>query len=178
MAREIFTKADRAQIDAMVARQIRAQRHKNDPQGEVAKRSRRLKFPSPLPIDGWNKRKMTSADFREICARERIIVLRVPLPYINGLCVDIDETPTIWIDSRLKGINRVRTEFHELAHYFFHDGSELLSLPEPEEQRTRRRFELEANNVALDAIAPRVREFARKIEKEWPDLIGAESEAE
>jgi Zn-dependent peptidase ImmA (M78 family) len=72
------------------------------------------------------------------------------------------EQVVIAIDSRLKGLKRVRTEFHEIGHYFLHKGLHtfhnirLSDIDTLEFNRTPAQdwLECEANIVALIAIAP------------------------
>jgi Zn-dependent peptidase ImmA (M78 family) len=132
--------------------------HKINSIDKPTRQSPKRKFPADLPIPGWNKRVMTKSDFSQTCEREGIIMLRLPLPNgINGMYTRMHNTPIIWIDSRLRGTERLRTEFHELGHYFFHDPKALIGIPTKQEKKMRARFEVEANAIALDALAPALR---------------------
>jgi Zn-dependent peptidase ImmA (M78 family) len=147
---------DQTEMALLMRRQMRAQRHKIESAKRI-KTSRRRRFPSALPIPGWGKRRMTKADFNQTCEREGILVLRLPLSSmgIRGACGRLQGIPFIWIDSRLRGIERLRTEFHELGHYFFHDGNSLpVMFDEKKKKKTRERYEFEANAVARLALAP------------------------
>jgi Zn-dependent peptidase ImmA (M78 family) len=115
--------------------------------------------PFNLPIPGWNERKMTSADFEQVCEREGITVHRQPLPGgVRGLYTRVDGQPHIYIRASLKGSNRVRSEFHELAHHFLHGRDRDLKvlaskfdqkLTDPQEWA-----EVEATAAACVALAP------------------------
>lgn len=121
--------------------------------------------PLNLPIPGWNKRKMTSTDFEAICEREGITVQRFRLELdALGYYTKRNGQRIIAIDSRLKGNKRLQVEFHELGHYFLHDGRKSVfsslegntgkvvkRVPKTAEQEWT---ECEANIVACIAIAP------------------------
>jgi Zn-dependent peptidase ImmA (M78 family) len=99
---------------------------------------------------------MTSQDFAEVCEREGIAVIRTRLQGVSGAYKRVKGTPTIWIDSRLRGVQRVRTEFHELGHYFLHAGSNpsLWRMPNAVRTPDQDWCEIEAEACALLAIEP------------------------
>lgn len=122
--------------------------------------------PFNLPIPGWDERPMTSDDFKAACEREVITIKRQRLPEdVSGVfCRGEDGTPYIYIDTKLRGRDKVRVEFHELGHYFLHShrkgllrivGVDFDYTPEQEWVET------EANAVAFVALAPgfRLKDF-------------------
>jgi Zn-dependent peptidase ImmA (M78 family) len=113
--------------------------------------------PFTLPIPGWNKRRMTSRDFEAVCQREGITVERRKLTgSVRGFYRRQFGHPFITIDSTLGGHKRIQVEFHELGHYFLHDGkSDLMRKASDEETPEQRWIEIEAETCALVALAPR-----------------------
>lgn len=132
----------------------------------MAKNTRRHLSPFTLPIPGWGKRRMTTEDFERVCQREGITVHRAVIGRgIRGIYFRRDGEPHIIITPRLRGTEKLRVEFHELAHYFLHDG-ERVSMREGEFIGSKFRnyskrltpaqewAEVEANTAAIVAIAP------------------------
>ena len=103
-------------------------------------------------IPDWNKRELGEADVCGLCERFGLRIVEIPLRregfYFRLLGLDV-----IAVNSRLKGVERVRVLFHELAHFLLHV---------PESGPTARfhglapesRFEREADLVALCAVLP------------------------
>jgi guanylate kinase len=111
---------------------------------------------------------MTSKDFEQVCAREGITVKREKIDKAYGKnakgvytrALDTNE-PVITIDPSLRGYQRVRVEFHELARHFLH-GNNLKNLRRfsmktgkfPQLTPAKAWQEVEADAAALCAIAP------------------------
>jgi Zn-dependent peptidase ImmA (M78 family) len=117
--------------------------------------------PFNLPIPGWNERRMTSDDFDSICEREGIQAISehsCSTKALGFFTWTIDGTPTIFISPRQKGRERVRTQFHELGHYFLHSRQKhtFKTLEDEEAKLTPAQewAEVEANVAALIATAP------------------------
>jgi hypothetical protein len=142
-----------ARLRRQMRRQIRAQRHKFEARRKRPRRGARL-TPPTLPLPGWNERRMTEADFRRACEREIIVVLRLPIPGTRGAYTRMRGVPTIMIDSRLMGNERLAVMFHELGHYFMHDGAAPLKL-DGEFDAAGDWHEAEADAAATIALAPK-----------------------
>jgi Zn-dependent peptidase ImmA (M78 family) len=155
---------------ALVKRQLKAQDHKFRSQGKTIEWSPRITSPYDLPIPGWNERRMTLRDFRLTCEREKIVLLQLPLPY-RGLCLTCHDVPTIWIDSTLRGVERLQVAFHELGHYFMHKGLPLMLMSEKETDAVRDWYEVQADAVSIIALSPRpqlskaMRKHANRVRK-------------
>jgi Zn-dependent peptidase ImmA (M78 family) len=68
---------------------------------------------------GWNRRVLTQEDFARICRRERIRVEELPLS-VRGFYGVCKGKRFIALDSRVRGVPRLFTAYHELAHHFLH----------------------------------------------------------
>lgn len=68
---------------------------------------------------GWNKRSLTEDDFARACKRFKIGVQLMPLT-IKGFYYCVKGKHYIAIDSRLRGLRKRITMFHELAHFLLH----------------------------------------------------------
>lgn len=115
--------------------------------------------PFNLPIPGWNERPMTSRDFAEVCQREGITVKRHRFAgSIRGAHCCLRGRHFIFIDSRLRGLDKLVVEFHELGHYFLHRQKKGLyrRLEDKHCTSAQEWSEVEANLVALTALVPRV----------------------
>jgi IrrE N-terminal-like domain len=119
--------------------------------------------PFNLPIPGWNERRMTSEDFKQVCEREGIKVESFRFKgTTRGLCTIRDGKVHILIDERLRVRERVFVEFHELGHYFFHLRNKRAhraldsNFDSTEENLTPAQewAEVEANLAGSVAIAP------------------------
>lgn len=67
---------------------------------------------------GFNKRFLTEKDFYAICEQENITVLEMEVSTSFYMCVSGESF--IVIKKKLKGLRRVFSMFHELAHHFLH----------------------------------------------------------
>lgn len=97
---------------------------------------------------------MTEADFLEVCEREGIVLLQLPFP-IHGCYYRYLGIPTIVINSRLRGLHRLRVAFHELGHYFLHDSESLRGLTKKEASLMKEKHEAEAEAVAAISLIPK-----------------------
>lgn len=140
------------QLHRLIEKQMREQFYKCS-QSASAKRKRRREFPCALPISGWNERTMTEADFQEVCEREGIIVLQVPI-FIRGFYFRHCGTPTIVISSRLHGIPRLHVAFHELGHHFLHHSKSWMGLPKESAALVSEEQEFEAEAIAAMSLIP------------------------
>lgn len=143
-------------LDKSVLRQLQAQKEKATYTGG---RSRQVSSPLHLPIPGWNERRMTMRDFKRVCERERIVVIRIP--WRIGMFTNIRGVPVIWLGSRSQfdGGELIQTAFHELGHYFLHRARTPLLRAEGAEGGggVRDWFEVEANACAAIALSPQAK---------------------
>ena len=103
-------------------------------------------------IPDWNRKELTEADVYAVCDRFDVRIVEVPLRR-EGFYFRLLGRDFIAVDSRLKGVQRVRVLFHELGHFLLHV---------PESGPTARfhglapgsRYEREADLVALCAVLP------------------------
>lgn len=111
----------------------------------LARRARRLKV-------GWGRRALTEADFHRI--RERHGVLFVEIDHEDmewkGLYTHEFGPPTILINARLRGLERLRVLFHELGHHIFHAPATCFFSDD-----SLNKAEEEAKAFALVALIPR-----------------------
>lgn len=121
--------------------------------------NRKKYHPFNLPMPGWGERRMTTEDFMLACEREGITVrYQVIYKSVRGLFFRVKGFPFITIHPRLKGSEKLYTEFHELGHYFLHDTDDasLLSVPGSDEPLSlaQQWAETEATAAGLIATAP------------------------
>jgi Zn-dependent peptidase ImmA (M78 family) len=117
---------------------------------------RKGRHPFALPVPGYGERRMTTEDFEAACAREGIAVRRKPLhDGLQGYYLRTPAGPSITVDSGLRGAQKLLTEFHELGHYFLHDGDRaVLRMSGSKLEAYNDWAEVEANAVAIVALAP------------------------
>ena len=83
----------------------------------------KLMFPAiKRAVPSFNVRPHTVEDFYRICRRERpyIRVHEMPLGTPGYYTVELNGTPHIYINNRLKGIEWLEAGFHEMGHHFLH----------------------------------------------------------
>lgn len=69
---------------------------------------------------GWNSRAFTEADVLRICRRERVELVEYRLSGSPGYYMKTGGRHIIAVDSRLRGVRRLRVLLHELAHHLLH----------------------------------------------------------
>ncbi|HYG10102.1 MAG TPA: ImmA/IrrE family metallo-endopeptidase [Pyrinomonadaceae bacterium] len=81
----------------------------------LARKAKRLRI-------GWNRRALSEVDFQRL--RKKLGVLLVEIDHDDmewkGLYTHEFGPPTIIINARLRGLERLRVLFHELGHHIFH----------------------------------------------------------
>jgi Zn-dependent peptidase ImmA (M78 family) len=73
-------------------------------------------------IKEWNKRPLTEKDFFKLCKKFKVLVIEDGSNNMvgRGMYMVIEGIPTIFINSRLTGLERLWTMFHELGHHLLH----------------------------------------------------------
>jgi Zn-dependent peptidase ImmA (M78 family) len=99
-----------------------------------------------------NERALTEADFYRICRREKIKVEDLPLS-VRGFYGVCKGKRFIALDSRLRGMPRLFTAFHELAHHFLHAPKATASV-NFFHLREDPKVKLEADTFAAVALLP------------------------
>lgn len=97
--------------------------------------------------DGWNKRVFDEWDFYRFCDRDGVCVLDAEMPLPGAYCV-YDRIPVIFISHCVRGVERLRVQFHELAHHWLHYPSVQFFI------NLNNKVEFEANIVAACALIP------------------------
>lgn len=110
----------------------------------------------------WNVRVLTEDDFWTYCDAARIVVREVPLEQ-PGCRLVCDGKSHIFIHDRLRGVDRMYTLWHEMAHAWLHAPRTQFFLG------LNKTLELEANAVAACAMIPRT-----MIAHYWPSEIAEE----
>lgn len=100
---------------------------------------------------GWNKRPLTEKDFWAICKKERILVIENDTDYMqwNGIYTVMLGIPTIILNAKLKGLERLWTMFHELGHHLLHSPETCFF-----SDSTIHKAQSEANAFAAIALIP------------------------
>lgn len=108
-----------------------------------------MRIPHALASVGWNRKVLSSQDFERCCEEEEILVLTLPLVEWGGFYGVFDGVPVIALDESLRGVERDRVAWHELAHHFLHTPDFLFydAVSEAKAQR-------EANIIAACALIP------------------------
>ncbi|HYE74248.1 MAG TPA: ImmA/IrrE family metallo-endopeptidase [Blastocatellia bacterium] len=132
-----------------------------------------MRIPDELLRHQWNKRVLGYEELADCISREkRLLLLDIPLNGITkGFYGVFDGIAVIGIDENLRGIERLRVSYHELAHHYLHSPDFLLydAVSEAKAQR-------EANTIAACALIPLPlllsHSFAELVEDGFPyDLI-------
>lgn len=112
--------------------------------GTLARKFRRT-------IKGWNRRLLTEKDFYAICEKLGVEVVENHTKKMRwkGIYTVIDGIPTIIINAKLKGLERLWTLFHELGHHLLHSPSTCFF-----DESTLRKTQSEANFFAAYALFP------------------------
>jgi Zn-dependent peptidase ImmA (M78 family) len=110
----------------------------------IAKRFQRLR-------KGWNKRAFTEKDFWAICKSEGVVVIENNTEHMkwNGIYTVLFGVPTIILNARLTGLERLWTIFHELGHHLLHSPETCFF-----SEGTVNKAQSEANTFAACALIP------------------------
>jgi Zn-dependent peptidase ImmA (M78 family) len=102
-------------------------------------------------IKNWNKKQLTEADFYRICKKQGVVVLENDTAVMKwkGLYMMIEGVPTIIINAKLKGLERLWAMFHELGHHILHSPSTCFF-----SESTVHKTQSEANAFAACALIP------------------------
>jgi Zn-dependent peptidase ImmA (M78 family) len=100
---------------------------------------------------GFNRKFLTEKDFYDICEKENITVLEIDVS--TSFFMTVEGKSFIVLKSRLKGLPRVFTMFHELAHYFLHGANRGTNAFYFGMLQSKAEFEADA--LATIALVPR-----------------------
>jgi Zn-dependent peptidase ImmA (M78 family) len=101
---------------------------------------------------GWNTRPLTEADFYRITRRERIRVVEMPLS-VRGFYGVCKGKRFIALDSKMRGLPRLFTAWHEVGHHFLH-APKATAQVNYFHLREEPRVKLEADAFAVVALLP------------------------
>jgi Zn-dependent peptidase ImmA (M78 family) len=123
---------------------------------------------------GWNKRPLTEEDFFRICRRERIAVQEMPLS-VRGFYGVCKARRFIALDSKMRGVARLFTAYHELGHHFLHAPKATMQV-NYFHLREEPRVKLEADAFAAVALLPepKLRRMLSIPVEEWEPGFTAE----
>lgn len=104
-------------------------------------------------IKGWNKRPLTERDFFALCEKLGVFVVENDSPRMRwkGIYTVIEGVPTIIINGRLRGVERLWAMWHELGHHLLHSPSTCFF-----SENTQQKAQSEANVFASIALIPEV----------------------
>jgi Zn-dependent peptidase ImmA (M78 family) len=125
---------------------------------------------SQLTARGWNRRILSPSDFEEWCETEKIAVIEVAMKPL-GLYVVRDEQPFIFINEKLRGIEKQIVQWHEFGHHILHVPSgRYFSYSVPN------KAEYQAHLIAAVALLPAAelkRKSKEELLEEYPkELVG------
>lgn len=102
-------------------------------------------------IKDWNKRPLTEKDFYRLCRKLDVFVIEDNSGEMddNGFYMVIEGVPTIFLNGRLKGLERLWTMFHELGHHILHTPETCFF-----SESTVHKAQSEANVFAAIALIP------------------------
>lgn len=100
---------------------------------------------------GFNRRVLTEQDFYDICQAEGIEVFEMDVP--TSFYFSVNGKHFIVIKSKLKGLRKTFSMFHELAHHFLHGGKDAANAFFFGLLHSKN--EIEADAVALIALLPK-----------------------
>ncbi|HLL74852.1 MAG TPA: ImmA/IrrE family metallo-endopeptidase [Pyrinomonadaceae bacterium] len=102
-------------------------------------------------IKGWNRRPLTEDDFHRLRERYGVALSEEDSEDMiwKGIYTVIDGVPTIIINAKLKGLERLWTLFHELGHHLLHSPATCFF-----SEDTVRKAQSEANVFAAIALIP------------------------
>lgn len=101
---------------------------------------------------GWNKRALTEADFHMLCKKLGVYLVEVDSDDMiwEGFYTIVLGKPTIIVNARLRGLERLWVLFHELGHHLLHSPATCFF-----SQSTIEKAQAEANAFATIALLPK-----------------------
>jgi Zn-dependent peptidase ImmA (M78 family) len=96
----------------------------------------------------WNVRVLTEDDFYQYCDESGIIVIEAQIEQ-PGLYMMCDGHPQIFINDKLRGVERLFVGFHELAHHWLHPPGVRMFFG------LSKQIEIEADAVAVCCLIPK-----------------------
>lgn len=122
----------------------------------------------------WNRRAFTDETFERLCRKHRIKVFDIPLR-VPGFYMACKGKRCIYLNDKVRGVQRLYNGLHELGHYFLH------ALKEPTAAlflglQPGTREEIEADIFAVVALIPEplLRRMLGTPEEEWQHGFTAE----
>jgi len=116
---------------------------------------------------GWNEHAFTAADFARLCRKEKIKVFDLPL-VVPGFFLVCKGQRAIYLNSKSRGLWRLYSGLHELAHHYLHAPVETTSAfffgLKP---NTREEIEAEAFAVVALLPEPKLRLLLGIPQSEW-----------
>jgi Zn-dependent peptidase ImmA (M78 family) len=111
----------------------------------LARKAKRLRI-------GWNKRALSEVDFHRLRKKLRVLLVEIDHDDMEwkGLYTHEFGPPTIIINARLRGLERLRVLFHELGHHIFHAPATCFFSDD-----TVNKAEEEAKAFALVSLIPK-----------------------
>lgn len=102
-------------------------------------------------IKGFNSRPLNEKDFFRLAKRHSLKIVEEDSDDMEwpGFYVVLDGVPTIFINAKLKGLERLWTLAHEIGHFFLHSPSTCFF-----SRSTVGKAESEANAFAAIALIP------------------------
>ncbi|PYS52413.1 MAG: hypothetical protein DMF68_01505 [Acidobacteria bacterium] len=100
---------------------------------------------------GWNKRPLTESDFYRLCKKLHVCVIEDGSYDMvgKGLYMVIESVPTIFINDKLKGLEKLWVMFHELGHHLLHTPETCFF-----SESIQHKAQSEANLFAAVALIP------------------------
>src|SRR5438105_11084410 len=102
-------------------------------------------------IKDWNRRPLTEKDFFRLCKKLGVFVIEDSSDDMvgNGIYTVIENVPVIFINGRVKGLERLWAMFHELGHHLLHSPATCFF-----SDNTHHKAQSEANMFAAIALIP------------------------
>ena len=101
---------------------------------------------------GWNKRALTEDDFHKLCKKLGVLLVEVDSDDMiwEGFYALVLGKPTIIINARLRGLERLWVLFHEMGHHLLHTPATCFF-----SDSTIEKAQAEANAFATIALLPK-----------------------
>lgn len=99
----------------------------------------------------WNHKPLTEKDFFRLCKKLDVLVIEDDSDDMvgKGIYTVVDGIPTIFINAKLRGLERLWTMFHELGHHLLHSPETCFF-----SESTEHKAQSEANLFAAIALIP------------------------